>query len=469
MLYSEVQELIEKNNVKYADLRFTDTKGKEQHITLPINLIDEKFFTDGKLFDGSSMPGWCTINKSDMILMPTEGKVFMDPFYKYSTIIIRCDILEPETLSGYEKDPRSIAKRAENYLREMGLGDFAYFGPELEFFMFDDIRFKCDMSGSFVKIDDYEAAWNSDAEYEGGNLGHRPMVQGGYFPVPPVDSSQDIRSEMCEILHQFDIETEAHHHEVATAGQNEIATKYNSLTAKADEVMIYKYVVQNVANQHGKTVTFMPKPMAGSSGSGMHCHFSIAKDGNNTFAGNLYGGLSQEALWAIGGIIKHAKALNAFTNPSTNSYKRLVPGFEAPVMLAYSASNRSASIRIPHAINPKTAHIEVRFPDPLANPYLAFAAILMAAIDGINNRINPGDPLDKNLYDLPPEELHTIPQVADNLEEALQALENDSDFLTEGGVFSQEAINAYIEVKREEAMKVRNTPHPAEFELYYSL
>ena len=470
MNFAEFQDLIKQNNIQYADLRFTNTKGKEQHITLPIQLITESFFSDGKLFDGSSMPGWCTINKSDMLLMPIDGPVHIDPFFDVPTAIIRCDILDPQTLSGYEKDPRSIARRAENYLREMGVGDDALVGPELEFYMFDSIRFKHDMSGCMVEIEDYEAAWNSGKLFpDRPNLGHRPMVQGGYFPVPPVDSSQNIRTAMCEYLKKFDIEPEAHHHEVATCGQNEIATKFNSLTKKADEVMIYKYVVQNVANKMGKTATFMPKPIAGDNGSGMHCHQSIGKDGKNIFAGNLYGGLSQEALWYIGGIIKHAKALNAFTNPSTNSYKRLIPHFEAPVMLAYSASNRSASIRIPFSLNPKAAHIEVRFPDCTANPYLAFAAMLMAGLDGIINKINPGDPLDKNLYDLPPEEAANIPEVCGSLSEALEALKADKDFLMQGGVFSDDFINAYCELKQMEINKVNQVPHPCEFELYYAL
>ena len=470
MTFDEIKQLIDEHNVQYADLRFTNTKGKEQHITLPIHLITESFFSDGKLFDGSSMPGWCTINKSDMLLMPVDGPVFLDPFFKVPTIIIRCDILDPTTLAGYEKDPRSIARRAENFMRSEGIADEAFLGPELEFYMFDGIRFKHDMSGCMYQIEDYEAAWNSDKEYtDRPNLGHRPMVQGGYFPVPPVDSSQDIRTQMCEVLKKFDIEPEAHHHEVGTAGQNEIATKYNSLTKKADEVMNYKYVVQNVANLNNKTVTFMPKPMKGEAGSGMHCHMSLSKDGKNLFAGNLYGGLSQEALWFIGGIIKHAKSLNAFTNASTNSYKRLVPHFEAPVLLAYSASNRSAAIRIPHAVNPSTAHIEVRFPDCLCNPYLCFAALTMAGLDGIINRIEPGDPLDKNLYDLPPEELTGIPTVADSLGEALEALKADHDYLLAGGVFTEEAIQSYIELKAKEVSLVRDTPHPAEFSLYYSL
>ena len=469
MDFAAVKQLIEENDVVFADLRFTDTIGKEQHITLPISCIDEKFSEGGKMFDGSSINGWRGIDKSDMILMPDIETVKLDPFFADPTILIRCDILEPQTLTGYDRDPRSVAKRAEEYLRSTGIGDEAFFGPEPEFFLFDDIRFKSDLSGCMVEIDDIEAAWNSATQYEGGNKGYRPAVKGGYFPVPPVDSSQDIRSQMCKVMAEMGLVIEAHHHEVATAGQNEIATQFNSLTKKADEVQIYKYIVQNVAFQNGKTATFMPKPIFGDNGSGMHVHQSIAKDGKNLFAGNLYGGLSQEALWYIGGIIKHAKSLNAFTNPSTNSYKRLVPGFEAPLMLAYSAANRSASIRIPYAINPKTAHIEVRFPDCTANPYLAFAAMLMAGLDGIKNKIDPGEAMDKNLYDLPPEEAANIPQVCGSLEEAIKALKEDHDYLLEGGVFSQDCIDAYIELKTKEDTRVRCTPHPVEFELYYSL
>ncbi len=469
MDFSDVSKLISDNDVKFADLRFTDTRGKEQHISLPVSAINEKFFNDGKLFDGSSIAGWRGIDKSDMILMPDITTVKIDPFYADPTLIIRCDILEPQTMTGYDRDPRSIAKRAEEYLRSTGIGDEAFFGPEPEFFLFDSVRFKTEMKGSMVEIDDEEAAWNSDTEYEDGNKGYRPGVKGGYFPVPPVDSSQNIRSAMCKIMEKMGMVIEAHHHEVATAGQNEIATEFSSLTKKADDVMMYKYVVQNVAFQYGKTATFMPKPIFGDNGSGMHCHQSIGKDGKNIFAGPLYGGLSQEALWYIGGIIKHAKSLNAFTNPSTNSYKRLVPHFEAPLMLAYSASNRSASIRIPYSMNPKAAHIEVRFPDCTANPYLAFAAMLMAGLDGIINHIEPGDPMDKNLYDLPAEEAAAIPQVCGSLEEALKALREDHDYLLQGGVFSEDAINAFIDLKIEEDTKVRSTPAPAEFELYYAL
>ncbi len=469
MNFSDVSKLMSDNDVKFADLRFTDTRGKEQHISLPASCINEKFFEQGKMFDGSSIAGWRGIDKSDMILMPDIETVKIDPFYADPTLIVRCDILEPQTMTGYDRDPRSIAKRAEEYLRSTGIGDEAFFAPEPEFFLFDSVRFKTEMKGSMVEIDDEEAAWNSDTEYEDGNKGYRPAVKGGYFPVPPVDSSQNIRSAMCKIMEKMGMVIEAHHHEVATAGQNEIATEFASLTKKADDVLMYKYVVQNVAFQYGKTATFMPKPIFGDNGSGMHCHQSIGKDGKNIFAGPLYGGLSQEALWYIGGIIKHAKSLNAFTNPSTNSYKRLVPHFEAPLMLAYSAANRSASIRIPYSVNPKAAHIEVRFPDCMANPYLAFSAMLMAGLDGILNHIEPGDPMDKNLYDLPPEEAAAIPQVCGSLEEALKALQEDHEYLLQGGVFSEDFIQSFIDLKVEEDTKVRSTPHPAEFELYYAL
>ncbi len=469
MSIQNVMDLIKESEAKFVDLRFTDTKGKEQHISIPVSCIDEDFFTDGKMFDGSSIAGWKGINDSDMILMPDPETAKLDPFYAYPTVMIRCDILESSTMQGYDRDPRSIAKRAEAYLKSTGIADYALFGPEPEFFIFDDVRFGCQMKGSMVEIDDVEAAWNSSTEYEDGNMGHRPAVKGGYFPVPPVDSSQDLRSAMCTVLEELGMEIEAHHHEVATCGQNEIATKFNTLTKKADEVILEKYVLWNVADQHGKTVTFMPKPIMGDNGSGMHVHQSLGKDGKNLFSGDLYGGLSQLALWYIGGIKKHAKALNAFTNPSTNSYKRLVPGYEAPVMLAYSAKNRSASIRIPAVSSPKAVRIEVRFPDCTANPYLAFSAMLLAGIDGILNHIDPGEAMDKNLYDLPPEEEALIPQVCGSLEEALASLKADNEFLLAGGVFSKEYIDAFIELKQKEVDKVRMTPHPAEFELYYSL
>ena len=469
MSIQRVLTLIKENDVEFVDLRFTDTKGKEQHVTIPVSQIDDDFFEDGKMFDGSSIAGWKGINESDMVLMPDASSAVIDPFFESKTLNIRCDVLEPATLQGYDRDPRSIAKRAEDFLKSSGIADTVIFGPEPEFFLFDDVRFGSPMSGSFVHIDDIEAAWNSGTKYEEGNKGHRPGVKGGYFPLPPVDSSQDIRSEMCLIMEQLGLVVEAHHHEVATAGQNEIACRFNTLTKKADEVQIYKYVVQNVAHAYGKTATFMPKPIFGDNGSGMHCHQSLAKDGVNLFAGDKYAGLSEMALFYIGGIIKHAKAINAFTNPATNSYKRLVPGYEAPVMLAYSARNRSASIRIPVVTSPKARRIEVRFPDPAANPYLAFAAQLMAGLDGIINKIHPGDAMDKNLYDLPPEESKLIPQVAGSLEEALEALNSDREFLTRGNVFTNDTIDAYIDLKRQDVDRVRMTPHPVEFELYYSL
>lgn len=469
MSIETVLTMIKENDVKFVDLRFTDTKGKEQHITIPVSQIDADFFEDGKMFDGSSIAGWKGINESDMVLMPDVSTAVIDPFYEDATINVRCDILEPATLQGYDRDPRSIAKQAEEFLKSSGIADTVIVGPEPEFFLFDDVRFGTPMSGSFVHIDDIEAAWNSGKRYEDGNKGHRPGVKGGYFPVPPVDSSQDIRSQMCLIMEQLGLVVEAHHHEVATAGQNEIACRFNTLTKKADEVQIYKYVVQNVAHAYNKTATFMPKPMFGDNGSGMHCHQSLSKDGVNLFAGDKYAGLSEMALYYIGGIIKHAKAINAFANATTNSYKRLVPGYEAPVMLAYSARNRSASIRIPVVSSPKARRIEVRFPDPASNPYLSFAAQLMAGLDGIINKIHPGDAMDKNLYDLPPEESKLIPQVAGSLEEALSALDADREFLTRGNVFSNDMIDAYIKLKTEEVDRVRMTPHPVEFDLYYSL
>lgn len=456
-------------DVKFVDLRFTDTKGKEQHVTIPARLVDEEMLTEGKMFDGSSIAGWKGINESDMVLMPDSESAVMDPFFEDATLNLRCDILEPSTMTGYDRDPRSVARRAEEYLKSTGVADTAFFGPEPEFFMFEDVRFKTDMSGSFVKIDDPEAAWNSDKSYEGGNYAHRPRVKGGYFPVPPVDSSQDIRSQMCLVMEQMGLRIEAHHHEVATGGQNEIATEFNTLMLKADEVQILKYVIHNVAHAYGKTATFMPKPIVGDNGTGMHVHMSLAKDGKNLFAGDKYAGLSEEALYYIGGIIKHARALNAITNPSTNSYKRLVPGFEAPVMLAYSANNRSASIRIPHVSSAKARRIEVRFPDPMANPYLAFAALMMAGLDGIQNKIHPGDSMDKDLYDLPAEEAKAIPTVAKSLEQALDALDADREFLTRGGVFSDDMIDAYIELKRADIERLNMTTHPVEFDMYYSL
>ena len=468
MSAQDVLQLIEDNDVKYVDFRFTDTKGKEQHVTVPVTEIDEDTFEDGKMFDGSSIEGWKGINESDMILMPDPSTATMDPFFQDITLNITCDIVEPATMEGYERDPRSIAKRAEAYLQSTGIGDKAFFGPEPEFFVFDDVRWGTDMSGTFVKIDSEEAGWNSEKTYEDGNMGHRPGVKGGYFPVPPVDSLHDIRATMCNIMEEMGVPVEVHHHEVATAGQCEIGTRFSTLTERADWVQKQKYVTHNVAHQYGKTVTFMPKPIVGDNGSGMHVHMSIAKDGENTFAGDEYAGLSESALYYIGGIIKHAKALNALTNASTNSYKRLVPGFEAPVMLAYSARNRSASIRIPFVNNPKGRRVELRFPDPTANPYLAFAAMLMAGLDGIKNKIHPGEAMDKDLYDLPPEEDKLIPKVCHSLDQALEELDKDRDFLTAGGVFSNDMIDAYIELKMEEVTRLRMTTHPIEFEMYYS-
>ena len=462
-------DLISKNDVRWVDLRFTDTKGKEQHVSIPATAVDENFFEGGKMFDGSSISGWKGINESDMILMPDDSTAILDPFTDDPTVIVRCDIVEPATMQGYDRDPRSIAKKAEAYLNSSGLGDTAYFGPEPEFFVFDDVKWNVEMSGASYAINAEEAAWSSNADFEDGNTGHRPRVKGGYFPVPPVDSLHDIRAAMCSAMEQMGLDVEVHHHEVGTAGQCEIGIKFNTLVAKADEVQILKYCVLNVAHAYGKTATFMPKPLVGDNGSGMHVHQSIAKSGDNTFAGDGYAGLSDTALYYIGGIIKHARALNAFTNASTNSYKRLVPGFEAPVMLAYSARNRSASIRIPYEPSPKGKRVEVRFPDPTANPYLAFAAMLMAGIDGIQNKIHPGDAADKDLYDLPAEEAADIPTVASSLEMALDALDEDRAFLTTGGVFSDDMIDAYIELKREDIERLNMTTHPVEFDLYYSV
>ncbi|HIJ21333.1 MAG: glutamate--ammonia ligase [Gammaproteobacteria bacterium] len=465
----KVLKLIKESNSKFVDLRFTDTKGKEQHVTIPSTEVSAGFFKAGKMFDGSSIEGWKGINESDMILMPDADTALLDPFYEEPTVIIRCNIVEPATMEGYERDPRSVAARAEAYLKSTGIGDTAYFGPEPEFFLFDDVRWGADMSGSFCKVDSEEASWNTEKVYEGGNMGHRPGVKGGYFPVPPVDSTQDIRTAMCLVMEDMGLTIEAHHHEVATANQNEIATAFNTLVKKSDEVQILKYVIHNVAHAYGKTATFMPKPIVGDNGTGMHVHQSIAKKGKNIFSGNKYGGLSQEALYYIGGIIKHARALNAFTNASTNSYKRLVPGFEAPVMLAYSARNRSASIRIPFVPTPKAMRIEVRFPDPTANPYLAFSAMLMAGLDGIKNKIDPGEAMDKDLYDLPAEEANAIPQVCHSFDQALEELDADREFLMQGGVFTNDFIDSYIDLKMEEVTRLRMTTHPVEFDMYYSV
>jgi glutamine synthetase len=469
MSATKILKDIKDNNVKYVDLRFTDTIGKEQHVTIPAGIVKADFFKDGKMFDGSSIAGWKGINESDMILMPDTSTAVMDLFSDEATIIIRCDILEPSTMQGYERDPRSIARRAEAYLVSTKVADTAYFGPEPEFFVLDDVRWGADMSGSFCKIDSEEASWNTERVYEDGNIGHRPTVKGGYFPVPPVDSLHDLRGAMCLALEEMGVPVEVHHHEVATAGQCEIGTRYDTLVRRADMNQVMKYVIHNVAHGYGKTATFMPKPIVGDNGSGMHVHQSLAKGGKNLFTGNKYGGLSQQALYYIGGIFKHARAINAFTNPGTNSYKRLVPGFEAPVMLAYSARNRSASIRIPFDSNPKARRIEVRFPDPTCNPYLGFSAMMLAGLDGILNKIDPGDAMDKDLYDLPREEANKIPQVCHSLDQALECLHKDRKFLTAGGVFSDDMIDAYIELKMKDVTRLRMTTHPVEFDMYYSL
>lgn len=469
MSVENVLKMMQENDVKFVDFRFCDTRGKEQHVTYPAHTIDEDTFEEGKMFDGSSVAGWKHINESDMILMPDPNSAKIDPFFDDKTLILRCDIIEPKDMQGYERDPRSIAKRAEAYMQSTGIADTALFGPENEFFIFDDVRWSSSMGGCSYQVDSEEAGWNSEKVYENGNIGHRPSVKGGYFPVPPVDSFQDMRSAMCLVLEEMGQTIEVHHHEVATAGQCEIGSKFNTLVKKADEVLELKYVITNIAHAYGKTATFMPKPLVGDNGSGMHVHQSLAKGGVNLFSGNLYGGLSETALYYIGGIIKHAKALNALTNASTNSYKRLVPGFEAPVMLAYSARNRSASIRVPYVTNPKARRIEVRFPDSTANPYLAFAAMLMAGLDGIQNKIHPGDAMDKDLYDLPPEEEKNIPQVAFSLDSALDALDQDREFLTRGGVFTDDAIDGYIALKKQDVQRLRMSTHPIEFDMYYSL
>jgi glutamine synthetase len=466
---ADVMKLVKEKECTFVDFRFVDTKGKEQHTTVPMSHFNEDKFESGHAFDGSSIAGWKGIEASDMLLMPDPTAAYIDPFYEEPTLVITCDVIEPSDGKGYDRDPRSIAKRAEAYLKGTGLGDTAYFGPEPEFFIFDGVRWGDNMKGCFVKIDSEEAPWSSSAEIEGGNTGHRPGKKGGYFPVAPVDTFQDMRSEMCLILESMGIPVEVHHHEVAGQGQNELGTKFSTLTQRADWTIWQKYVVQNVAHAYGKTATFMPKPIVGDNGSGMHVHQSVWKNGENLFAGNGYAGLSEFALYYIGGIIKHARALNAITNPGTNSYKRLVPGFEAPVKLAYSARNRSASIRIPHVSNPKGRRIETRFPDPLANPYLCFSALLMAGLDGVQNKIHPGEAADKNLYDLPPEEDAKIPTVCHSLDQALECLDKDREFLTRGGVFTNSMLDAYIDLKMEEVTRFRMTTHPIEFDMYYSL
>ena len=460
-------DMVKENDVKYVDFRFTDPRGKWQHTAQALGTVDEGTFEDGIMFDGSSIAGWKDINNSDMTLLPDANSAVMDPFAAQPSLILFCDILDPLTGQPYERDPRSTARRAEAYIKQTGIADTAFFGPELEFFAFDDVRYSSGMSESFYHIDDEESPHNSGAELEGGNTGHRPKIKGGYFPVAPVDSMGDMRAEMLTQMTSMGITVEKHHHEVAPS-QHELGTKVDSLLSQADKVQIYKYVVHNVAHLYGKTATFMPKPISGDNGSGMHVHQSLWKDGKPLFAGSGYADLSEMCLHYIGGIIKHAKAINAFTNPSTNSYKRLIPGFEAPVLLAYSARNRSASCRIPYSTNSAGKRVEIRFPDPTANPYLAFTAMLMAGLDGIENKIHPGDPMDKNLYDLPPEELKDVPTVCHSLREAVGALDADRDFLKRGDVFSDDQIGGYIGLKWEEIYRFEHAPHPVEFEMYYS-
>jgi glutamine synthetase type I len=466
---NDVLKMIKEKEVKFVDLRFTDTKGKEQHVQVPSRQFTMEKFEHGHAFDGSSIAGWKGIEASDMLLMPDADSARLDPFTDEATLNISCDVIEPSDMKPYPRDPRSIAKAAEAYLKSTGLGDVAYFGPEPEFFIFDGITWGVDMQGSFFKIESEEAPWSTGREYEGGNMGHRAGAKGGYFPVPPVDTHQDIRNAISLALEQQGVEVEVFHHEVAAPGQNEIGTKFNSLVKRADWMQILKYTVWMVSASYGKTATFMPKPVVGDNGSGMHVHQSVWKDGKNLFAGNGYAGLSDFALYYIGGIIKHARALNAITNPGTNSYKRLVPGFEAPINLAYSARNRSAACRIPFVASDKARRVEVRFPDPTANPYLSFAAMLMAGLDGVQNKIHPGDPLDKNLYDLPPEEAKKVPNVCHSLDQALDYLDKGREFLLRGGVFSNDVIDAYIELKMQEVQRFRMTTHPVEFDMYYSM
>ncbi len=465
---SDVLKMVKDKDIKFVDFRFTDTKGKMQHVTAHSSTVEEETFTDGYAFDGSSIAGWKGIESSDMLLMPDASSAHLDPFFAQSTLAIFCDVLEPTTGQFYERDPRGIAKKAEAYMKSTGIGDTIFMGPEAEFFIFDDVRFSADPYNTGFRVDSTELPTNTGTEYEMGNLGHRPRTKGGYFPVPPIDSCQDIRSEMISVMAEMGVTVEKHHHEVAAA-QHELGIKFAPMVTMGDQLQIYKYVIHMVAQAYGKSACFMPKPIFGDNGSGMHVHQSIWKGGNPTFAGNKYADLSETALSYIAGILKHAKALNAFTNPTTNSYKRLVPGYEAPVLLAYSARNRSASCRIPHVSSPKAKRFEVRFPDPAANPYLAFTAMLMAGLDGIANKLNPGDPIDKNLYDLPPAELASIPTVAGSLREALDSLDKDRGFLKMGGVMTDDMIDAYIELKMAENMRYEMAPHPIEYEMYYSV
>ncbi|MBV9061856.1 MAG: type I glutamate--ammonia ligase [Alphaproteobacteria bacterium] len=463
-----ILKLIKEKEVNFVDHRFTDPRGKWQHVTFDLSLVDEDFLTEGTMFDGSSIAGWKAINESDMTLVPDCETAVIDPFFAQTTLSLICDVVEPTTGQRYGRCPRSMAKAAETYMASSGVGDTAYFGPEAEFFIFDDVRFGTEINKGFYYVDSAEGSYNTGKEFDGGNLGHRPGVKGGYFPVPPVDSAQDIRGEMLAIMGEMGIQPEKHHHEVASS-QHELGFKFNTLTKCGDNMQLYKYVIHQVAASYGKTATFMPKPIVGDNGSGMHVHQSIWKSGKPLFAGSGYADLSDTCLYYIGGIIKHAKALNAFTNPLTNSYKRLIPGFEAPVLLAYSSRNRSASCRIPFASSPNAKRVEVRFPDPGANPYLAYASMLMAGLDGIENKIHPGDPMDKDLYALPPAELKEVPTVCGSLREALGSLDGDRTFLKKGGVFNDDFIDSYIELKMQEVYAFEHTPHPIEFKMYYSV
>ncbi|MBT5073459.1 MAG: type I glutamate--ammonia ligase [Kordiimonadaceae bacterium] len=463
----KVLDLIKEEEIEYVDLRFTDPKGKMFHLSMCADVVNEDMFEEGVMFDGSSVPGWKTINDSDMILQLDPSTVILDPFYDQPTLAIFCSIVEPATGEGYGRDPRSTAERAENYLKFTGIGDTAYFGPEPEFFMFDDVKYNVDYASAGYSLDDEQTPNKSAHTLQDGNKAHRAGVTGNYFAMEPYDRCQDIRSEMVSLMKECGLPMDKHHQEVAPS-QHELGLTYGTLVETAERVQLYKYITHQVARAWGKTATFMPKPIAQDNGSGMHVHMSIWKDGKPLFAGNSYADLSETCLYYIGGIIKHAKAVNAFTNPSTNSYKRLVPGFEAPVLLAYSAHNRSASCRIPYSSSPNGKRVEVRFPDPTANPYLAFAALMMAGLDGIENKIHPGDAMDKDLYALPPEELSQVPQVASSLGEALDALDGDREFLKKGDVFSDDQIDAYIELKREDIQKLDMNPHPVEFEMYYS-
>ncbi|CUI01050.1 type I glutamate--ammonia ligase [Leisingera aquaemixtae] len=467
MSVDAVLKTLKDEDVAYVDIRFTDVRGKLQHVTVDVDLVDEDFLEEGFMFDGSSIAGWKSIENSDMKLMADTESAYIDPFYAEKTLCLHCSIVEPDTGEAYERDPRGTAQKAEAYLKSSGIGDVAYMGPEAEFFLFDDVRYSNTINKVSYEVDATDGSWNTDAEFEMGNMGHRPGLKGGYFPVNPTDEAQDLRSEMLSTMKRLGMKVDKHHHEVASC-QHELGLIFDSLTKQADEIQKYKYVIHNVAHAYGKSATFMPKPIYGDNGSGMHVNMSIWKDGKPLFAGDKYADLSQEALYFIGGILKHAKTLNAFTNPGTNSYKRLIPGFEAPVLRAYSARNRSGCVRIPWTESPKAKRVEARFPDPSANPYLCFAALLMAGLDGIRNKIDPGEAMDKNLYDLPAEELEGIPTVCGSLREAVDALAADHDFLLQGDVFTKDQIDGYIALKMEEVHKYEHTPHPVEFGMYYS-